>query len=142
MIKVKAIDHLNMTVNDLDESIYFYNKIFGFDVVEDSRKENLSPNKLGTAYAVIGIQESAYLVLHESPIRGHGQDNLAPIRLAHFGLHVDDFETLIPKLKAEAVNFFYGEKIFEWPHSRSFYILDPNGHEIELTEHFGGREKS
>jgi catechol 2,3-dioxygenase-like lactoylglutathione lyase family enzyme len=141
MITFKAIDHLNIIVNDLDKSIYFYKKIFGFEIVEDSREEDLSPNKLGTPYVVVGIRVSAYLVLHQSLQKGNGQESSMPIRIAHFGLHVDDFDTIIAKLKAFAVTFLYGEKFFEWPHSRSLYILDPSGHEIELVEHFGGREK-
>jgi catechol 2,3-dioxygenase-like lactoylglutathione lyase family enzyme len=140
MIRVKAIDHINILVNDLDESNNFYKKIFGFEIVEDSRKEDLLPNKLGTSYTVIGIKGNAYLVLHQSLQKGNGQENNAPIRIAHVGFHVDDFEAVLPKLKAAAVTFLYGEKFSEWPHSRSVYILDPNGHEIELVEHFGGRE--
>lgn len=140
MVRVNAIDHLNMTVNDLDESISFYSKIFGFEVVEDSRKEDLSPNKLGTAYAVIGLKGSVYLVLHQSLKKGHGQDGSDPVRIVHFGLHVADFDAVVDTLKATPISLLYGDRIFEWPHSRSFYVLDPSGHEIELVEHFGGRE--
>ena len=28
--------------------------------------------------------------------------------------------------------------LYEWEHSRSVYITDPNGYEVELTEVFGG----
>lgn len=140
MIRVKAIDHINMIVNDLDESSAFYKKLFGFEIVEDSRQEDLSPNKFGTPYIVIGIEGSAYLALHQSLQKGNGQNSDALIRIAHIGFHVDNFDTVITKLKAAAVTFLYGEKFLEWPHSRSIYILDPNGHEIELVERFGGRE--
>lgn len=140
MIKIKAIDHINMVVNDLDESSAFYKKVFGFEIVEDSRKQNLSPNKLETPYIVLGVKGAAYLALHQSLQEGNGQKIGDPIRISHFGFHVDDFQALIQKLKAASVNFLHGEKVFEWTHSRSLYILDPNGHEIELVECFGGRE--
>ena len=140
MIKVKGIDHLNMTVNSLEESIEFYNKLFGFEVVEDSRRDDIVPNKLGTPYAVIGVKGAAYLVLHQSPKQGNGQDNSAPTRLAHMGFHVEDFDTLMDKLQSFGVSFRQGPAIVKWDHSRSIYILDPSGHEIELVENFGGRE--
>jgi catechol 2,3-dioxygenase-like lactoylglutathione lyase family enzyme len=140
MIKVKAIDHINMIVNNLDESSAFYKKVFGLEIVEDSRKDNLSPNKLETPYIVIGMRGRAYLALHQSLQKGNGQESGEPIRIAHFGFHVDDFDKVITQLKAAAAPFLYGEKLFEWPHSRSVYILDPSGHEIELVERFGGRE--
>jgi catechol 2,3-dioxygenase-like lactoylglutathione lyase family enzyme len=140
MIRVKAIDHINMVVNDLDESNGFYKKVFGFEILEDSRKEGLPPNKLGTPYSVLGVRGSAYLALHQSLEKGNGQENNVPIRIAHVGFHVDNFDRVITRLKAAAITFLYGEKFFEWAHSRSVYILDPNGHEIELVEHFGGRE--
>ena len=28
--------------------------------------------------------------------------------------------------------------VYEWEYSRSVYITDPNGYEVELTEVFGG----
>lgn len=139
MIKVNAIDHVNIIVNDLEESILFYHKIFNFKIMEDSRIDNISPNKLGTPYVIMGVKECAYLALSQSLQKGDGQ-NKGPIHIAHFGFHVTDFDTVITKLKAAAVTFSYGEKFLEWPHSRSIYILDPNGHEIELVERFGGRE--
>lgn len=140
MIKLKAIDHINMTVNDLEESIYFYNNVFGFKIIEDSRSNTISQNKLGTPYVIMGIRECAYLALHQSPQKGNGQDKKGPIHITHFGFLVEDFDRVMTKLKDLNVVFLYGEKIFEWQHSRSLYILDPSGHEIELVESFGGRE--
>ena|ERR1700722_12591162 len=141
MIKVKAIDHINMTVNSLEESIQFYNKLFGFEIIEDSRHDDIIPNKLGTPYAVIGVRGAAYLVLHQSPTKGNGQNKRGPIGLAHMGFHVEDFDNLMKILKSSSVSFRQGEEIVEWAHSRSIYILDPSGHEIELVENFGGREE-
>ncbi len=140
MIRVNAIDHINMSVNNLEESILFYKKLFGFEIIEDSRSGAIPHNKFGAPYVIIGIKQCAYLALHQSLQKGNGQHNDIPIRLAHFGFHVEDFDTVIAKLKSHSVSLLYGEEYLEWPHSRSVYILDPNKHEIELVEHFGGRE--
>lgn len=142
MIRVNAIDHINMSVNNLEKSILFYEKLFGFEIIEDSRNGSISPNKFGAHYVIMRIKQCAYLALHQSLEKGDGQHNGSPIRLAHFGFHVEDFDTVIAKLKSQSVSFLYGEKYLEWAHSRSVYILDPNKHEIELVEHFGGRETS
>ena len=37
MIRVSAIDHVNLQVTDLDASIDFYRRVFGFKVLEDGR---------------------------------------------------------------------------------------------------------
>lgn len=140
MIRVNAIDHIQMSVNNLEESITFYKKVFGFEIIEDSRNGSISPNKFGAHYVIMGIKQRGYLALHQSLEKGDGQHDGHPIRLAHFGFHVEDFDTVIATLKSHSVNILHGEKYIEWPHSRSVYILDPNNHEIELAEHFGGRE--
>jgi lactoylglutathione lyase len=140
IIRVNAIDHINMSVNSLEESISFYEKLFGFEIIEDSRNGSIPPNKFGAHYVIMGIKQCAYLALHQSLQKGDGQHNGSPIRLAHFGFHVEDFDRVIAKLKTHSVSFLYGEKYLEWAHSRSVYILDPSKHEIELVEHFGGRE--
>ena len=139
-IRVNAIDHINMSVNNLEESILFYKKLFGFEIIEDSRSGAIPPNKFGAPYVIIGIKQCVYLALHQGLQTGDGKHNGSPIRRAHFGLHVEDFDTVIAKLKSHSVSFLYGETYLEGPHSRSVYILDPNQHEIELVEHFGGRE--
>ena len=37
-MKVKQLDHLNLSVQDLDESIDWYRRVFGFSVVEEGNK--------------------------------------------------------------------------------------------------------
>ena len=40
MIRVNAIDHINMSVNNLEKSILFYEKLFGWAVCESDKAEH------------------------------------------------------------------------------------------------------
>ena len=63
-------------------------------------------------------------------------------RINHWGFVVDDFDALCRKLDAPGVDVLYrtegGDGIFVYPRSRSLYVADPDGNEIELTSRFGG----
>src|SRR3984957_19566186 len=104
MIKVKAIDHINMTVNSLEESIQFYNKLFGFEIIEDSRHDDIIPNKLGTPYAVIGVRAASELVLHQSPTKGNAPKKRGTMGLALMGFAVEDSDNVMKALKSFSVS--------------------------------------
>ena len=128
MIRITHLDHVNFRVRDLEESIGFYGQLFGFVVKERGvRDEQL--------WAIAGLAGAAYLCLYLLPAEELSDQGL---RINHFGFHVDGFDQLKEKLQAENVEIMYEGDVIDWEHSRSFYIKDPSGHEIELSEHFGG----
>ena len=57
------------------------------------------------------------------------------LQVNHFGFHVENFEE-IKKNLAEAGLGFHHES--DYGASRSVYVTDPNGYEIELSEKLGG----
>ena len=61
MKQIKFIDHLNMTVRNLDESLDWYARVFGFEWVESGERE-------GVRWAIIRSGE-AMLCLYEYPDR-------------------------------------------------------------------------
>lgn len=128
MIGIKQIDHINMRVKDLNESIDFYSRLFGFEMKEDRRKEH-------EPWAIIGLSNVAYLCLYEHPGKEIPREGLT---INHFGLVLTDFDEALAKLEEHGVPILYGGPV-DWPKSRSIYIKDPNGHEIELAEYVGGR---
>lgn len=121
MIKATAIDHINMTVKDLEESIKFYHDLFGFIVLKEQLEENSK---------IIG-DASVKLCLYE------GEDAGDRKGIAHFGLNVEDFPAAVARCKELGVTILYGGEL-EWENSRSLYIEDPNGYHIELSEVAGG----
>jgi len=132
MIRVSAIDHVNLQVADLDLSISFYCRVFGFRVLEDGR------DKPPGGWAIVGLPGAVYLALgvtkDTSPAQGK--------RIAHFGLVIDDAPSTLQRLENEGVTIVPrgpgGRAILTYPRSQSIYIRDPDGHEIELTTRFGG----
>ena len=59
------------------------------------------------------------------------------LRLKHFGLHVEGFDSIESELRERGVPINYGGPVHQGK-SRSLYIEDPSGHEIELAEFVGG----
>lgn len=132
MIRVSAIDHVNLQVADLDASIDFYRHVFGFEVLEDGRR--IPPG----GWAIVGLPGAVYLALgvtrDSSPAQGK--------RIAHFGLVIEDALSTLEQLAKAGVTPIPrgpgGTPILPYPRSQSIYIRDPDGHEIELTTRFGG----
>ena len=129
MIKVNHMDHLNMFVSHLELSLNFYEKLFGFKVKE-------SGTSRGRPYAITGVSEKIMLALYEDK-------NLPPAgRMNHFGLNVADFQIALETIDAQGIETYYGDSMEKgavvYDRSRSLYIRDPDGNEIELSENFAG----
>lgn len=121
MIKATRIDHINMTVKNLDESVKFYCDLFGFTVLKEQPEEESK---------IIG-DENIKLCLYE---RDDAGDRLG---IAHFGFAVEDFAAAEALCKEKGVKILYDGPL-EWEKSRSLYIEDPNGYHLELSEVMGG----
>ena len=127
-LKVRCMDHINMDVSNLAESVDFYRRLFGFEIKEDHSNDDKEP------WVILGEAGVVYLCLYEHPDKKQDEDALS---INHFGLVLSDFNGALQKLEEMGVEILYGGLI-DWPHSRSIYISDPNGHKIELAEKVGG----
>ena len=119
-LNATSIDHVNMAVKNLNESVGFYSELFGFEV----RKEQPEHDS-----KIIG-NENIKLCLYEDPgaVKQGG--------IAHFGFAIDNFEDVVAKCEEMGIEMPYG--VVKWEKSRSVYISDPNGYELELSEIQGG----
>ncbi|MGI9567681.1 MAG: VOC family protein [Nitrosopumilus sp.] len=125
-LKATTMDHVNMNVKNLEQSVTFYKNLFGFEV----RKENNSPNKLDVPSKIID-NDSINLCMYEDPqISSRGG-------IANFGFHIENFDDMISKCKELNVEVLYGGPA-EFEKSRSVYIKDPSYYDIELSEILGG----
>jgi len=123
MLKTNGIDHLNLEVINLNETVNFYHKLFGFEVLKEQPEENSK---------IIG-NNKVKLCLYEIPsFNGYEKAGFH-----HFGLHIENFNDVLQNCKEMGLEIFYGGPL-KWEKSTSIYIKDPNGYEIELTEVFGG----
>ena len=124
-LKATSIDHVNMKVKDLEKSVEFYKNLFGFEI-----KQEKNPNKIDAPSKIIGndaIKLCMYEIHDMSPNGG----------IAHFGFNIANFNEIIQKCKELGVEVLY-DGIVDWDKSKSVYIVDPSGYEIELGEISGG----
>lgn len=128
MLEFNQIDHLNLTVKNLDKSVNFYKKVFNFDVHEEG-------NFNGTPFKIIGISQKAMLCLYENKNLENKKSNIN-----HIGFNIDFYENIVEDLENLNVKLEYynGKAIIQYPMSRSIYIHDPDGNEIELSSKLAG----
>lgn len=120
------IDHINLTTNNLANSIEWYKNLFDFRFLEGKLDDPKEP------WAIVGKDDSA-LCLYEDKTLKPAQKNDAPFhRVYHFGIRVSDRAEWEKKLQEQNVKVLYGGA-YEYPRSVSWYILDPSGHEIEVS---------
>ena len=125
MFKISGIDHINMYVKDLDKTVNFYKKFFDFEVKEEGFHK--------VPYKIIGKKNIGFFCAYEDPEKVSDNN-----RISHLGFHVENFEDVLSALKEENIEVLYGGTYHEHEHSKSIYIADPSGVEIELSEVFGG----
>ncbi len=141
MIPIQAIDHINLSVRDVTRSAAFYQSVFGLELRED-RRDAARP------YVIVGRPDVGYLALHQQagPIvedeRRVPGGAIRRDRINHWGFVVEDFDALPGALEQAGVEVLYRDNgaggIVHYPRSRSLYVADPDGNEIELTSSFGG----
>ena len=124
-LKATAIDHVNMKVKNLEESVKFYTELFGFEIRQDE-----NPNKADVPSKIIG-NDSIKLCMYEIP------DMTPEGGIAHFGFHISNFDEVIARCEENRVKILYGGEV-DWEKSKSVYIVDPSGYEIELSQIVGG----
>ncbi len=123
ILKTTGIDHLNLEVIDLEETVKFYKDLFGFRVLKEQPEENSK---------IIG-NDKVKLCLYQTGMK----DKYVKKGFAHFGLHIDNYDEVLSLCKEMGIEIYYGGEL-KWEKSASVYIQDPNGYEIELTKVFGG----
>jgi len=120
-----SIDHVNMKVKNLEQSVQFYKNLFGFEI-----KQEENPNKNDVPSKIIGNDSIKFCLYEVSDMTPEGG-------IAHFGFHIANFDEVIAKCGDLGVQILYGGEV-DWEKSKSVYIVDPSGYEIELSEISGG----
>lgn len=123
MLRATIIDHLNIDVRNFDETRNFYEKIFGFRMLADQSKER-NCQIIGNEHIKLCIYEVHTLEL------GQG--------LNHFGFHIENYDDIRKVCEDNDVPILFEGTEKVWEKSKSLYIEDPNGYEIELSLIEGG----
>jgi len=119
-LKAASIDHVNLTVKNLAESVTFFKDLFGFEVIKDQPEQDSQ---------IIG-NATIKLCLYEDPQLEIGSG------MNHYGFDIENFDDTVAACQALGIKMPYG--VVDWGQSRSVYIIDPSGYEIELSERQGG----
>lgn len=118
------LEHVNLTVADLDRSVDFYTRLF------DLKVRWLGTTRDGTPAAHVG-DDRAYLALFEGrgslPDQDYGQ-----VGINHIGFVVDDLEAAKVRLSSLDARV-HSEQ--EYDPGRRLYFRDPDGIEIELVQY-------
>jgi len=127
-VTASCIDHVNLSVSDLDKSVAFYSRLLGVE-----RKEGGEEN--GVRWCILGKKDHFYVCFFE--VKG-GAYRPADVHVNHVGFVVDDIEETVRRIHGLGYKLQFKDTLVQWPRSRSAYVADPDGILIEFTERFGG----
>ncbi|MEL0254447.1 MAG: VOC family protein [Burkholderiaceae bacterium] len=121
--KVDFLDHVAISVSDIEKSVEWYEKVIGL-------KKHIVPEWDG--YPVMMLAGKTGLAIFPAKSK-EKIPSLIPedIRIKHFAFNVDksNFKLAIEKFKALKIPF----SIQDHYYFNSIYVKDLDGHEVELT---------
>lgn len=126
-VNARRMDHVNISVRDLDISAGFYAGLLGIELKEQGDNGK-------ARWCILGARDHFYVCLCEV---GAGNFKPEDIHINHIGFVVDDIEEAVRRINGLGLRLEYG-KTLDWPRSRSAYVKDPDGILIEFTNRFGG----
>ena len=112
---ISGVNHITVSVNDMDESFRFYVDVLGFKPIQKNpRSAYLSAGVLG-------------FVIERSPDRGA----IPAGDLSHIALTVD--QAAFDAIRTRLVSL--GAKVWmdNLSEGESYYFLDPSGHKLEIA---------
>jgi lactoylglutathione lyase len=129
MVQVTKLLHTRMRVSDMDQTIAFYTRVLGLEVLE----RKVSPR--GSHLAFLRVPNSDELIeLCSFPPSG-------PVRvqedLVHLAFQVDNLDQTITALQTQGVRITDGPTKTSTG-SRFIFIDAPDGYEVELIERPAG----
>jgi lactoylglutathione lyase len=128
-LKVTKLLHTRIRVSDMDQTIAFYTRVLGLEVLE----RKVSPR--GSHLAFLRVPNSDALIeLCSFPPSG-------PVRvqedLVHLAFQVDDLDETITALQTQGIRITDGPTKTA-SGSRFIFIDAPDGYEVELIERPAG----
>lgn len=117
MIVIESVNHIGLTVSNLEESINFYRDLFDFEVFDKSTP--------GQAFIRI-----ADIIICLSEVDGYKNDDGSKNRIS-FYVDEEDFEDAMDELEESEIEIIYGPENLR--NGQSVIFLDPDRNQIELS---------
>lgn len=97
------LDHINLTVANLKESVEWYEKIFGFELVESGTTPQ------GINWGIVAFNDSM-ICMTEYPGRTAADkiEDKSLHQIYHFGLRVSDMDRWRQTVKGHHLKLYYG----------------------------------
>jgi catechol 2,3-dioxygenase-like lactoylglutathione lyase family enzyme len=119
------LEHVNLTVADLNRSVQFYCQLLGLQPRWRGQTTD------GKPAAHIG-DDHCYLALFEATQAGRASQDYESPGLNHFGFVIDNLDEAKARLETLGAETT-GEQSYE--PGRRIYFIDPDGIEVELVEY-------
>ncbi len=119
------LEHVNLTVSNLERSLAFYQQIFGYQV---RWQGNFGSGAKG---AHLG-DDRQYISLMEADSPGRAEQRMDIVGINHIGFVVDDIESVKARVIEMGVEP-HSEQTYD--PGKHLYFFDPDGIEIELVEY-------
>lgn len=150
---IRAVDHINIVVTDLQRSVRFYTELLGFKLAREAQLEGewidrivgLKGVRGRVAYVVAPAGEPRIeLLCYDAPA---GADPVETRRantigLRHIALRVDDIQAMTARLREAGVELFsdpvkvpHGVVRHDQGEKTLVYFLDPDGVILELAQY-------
>jgi catechol 2,3-dioxygenase-like lactoylglutathione lyase family enzyme len=123
MFKIESLDHVALSVRDLERSARWYADILGFKRQHEGMWDGVP--------IFVGNGDAAIALFPAREKGGSTSRDRAAVRTLHFAFRADreNFLRAQDELKKRAIAFdFQNHEI-----SHSIYFRDPDGHQIEIT---------
>lgn len=117
MIVIESVDHVGLTVSNLDRSIEFYRDLFDFEIMEkfaDTRQAFLRVGDI-----VIGLYE----------VEGYKNQGGTKNHLS-FYIDEEDFDDAVDEINEKEIPIVFGPDNLR--KGKSVVFLDPDGNQIEI----------
>ncbi len=124
MFEVQQIDHVALTVSDVDKSVAWYGEVLGLRRRHEQAWGNV-PAVMCAGETCVALFPASTATLHPAP------DARVTAIMRHPAFRVDreNFERAQRALRERRIPFHFEDHEI----SRSIYFHDPDGYEIELT---------
>ena len=123
MFEIDTLDHVALSVRDLERSARWYADVLGF--------KRLHEGKWNGIPIFVGNDAAAVALFPASEEIGSASVDRAAVRTLHFAFRTDreNFLRAQDELKKRAISFEFQDHEI----SHSIYFRNPDGHKIEIT---------